>query len=100
MTEIRISRAAAADIVTLKSYSEAAFGAAVAARYLDKLEKSLRLLVEHPMAGASEDMLGAGLRGLNSGSHRIYYRFDGHELLIVRILHNRQDIRSALGEAG
>ncbi len=91
MIKSRIAPAARADLRDIRVYSKAAFGAAVARRYLAGLRNALTLLRDRPNAGAPEHDLGDGMRGFAYRSHRIYYRLDERGLLIVRILHHARD---------
>jgi len=96
VTRLRIASAARDDLRDIRIYSKSAFGAQAARRYLDGLGAVFATLREHPLIGAAQDELGEGLPGFAYRSHRVYYRADGDDVLIVRILHHARDAMRAL----
>lgn len=97
MTELRTAPAARRDLRDIAAYSKAAFGTPRALAYLDGLSEAFDRLAERPRIGVAERDLGVGLRSFAYRSHRIYYREDGDDLLIVRILHQARNASSAFG---
>jgi len=77
-------------------FSKDRFGAAVARAYLTGMRHAFRRLAEHPSLGVSEEDLAPGLRSLGYRSHRLYYRAEPGEIIIIRILHHAQHAPAAL----
>ncbi len=97
MTRLRTAPAAHQDIQGIRTYSKSAFGPRTAKEYLDGLSAVFALLEARPLAGVAEEDLGEGMRSFGFRSHRIYYRLDGDELLVVRVLHYARDVAGAFG---
>jgi toxin ParE1/3/4 len=53
------------------------------------------LLARHPHIGRPRDEdLRPGLRSFTVGKYLIFYRVEGEDVLILRVLHGRRDIES------
>lgn len=93
---IDISPRARAEIDGIWHYTLHEHGQAAADRYIDRLDQSMELALEFPEIGADYREVRAGYRMLPSGHHLIFYipRDDGIDVL--RVLHERMDIRSRL----
>ncbi|WP_081793116.1 MULTISPECIES: type II toxin-antitoxin system RelE/ParE family toxin [unclassified Sphingomonas] len=97
MTRLRTAPATRQDIRDIRGYGKARFGVAVGRQYLEGLITSFDRLAERPQVGVAEAGLGNGIRSFPYRSHRIYYRLEGEDLLVVRILHHSQHVPSAFG---
>lgn len=97
MTRLRTAPAARDDIREIRAFSKAAFGAHVARDYLDGLSAMFDLIEARPRTGAPEPELGEGMRSFRYRSHRIYYRLEQDDVLVVRILHQARDVPGAFG---
>jgi toxin ParE1/3/4 len=96
MARLVFSRDASADIADIMAFSVAQFGKAVAVDYLDGLEIACELLREYPEMAAVYPRVKPEMRCLTYRSHRIFYRVDGDEVLIVRVLHRARDAKRVL----
>jgi len=76
------------------------FGLDAVRKHMAGFEDRFALLRRHPLAGEARPELGAATRSLAHRPHRIFYRYVGGEVLIVRILHAAMDERRALGAQG
>ena len=74
------------------------WGPAQAENYLAQLRSAAERLLVHPRSGRVYEMEGQEYRSLRSGRHLIFYRIDADAdaVVVVRILHDRMDIRSRL----
>jgi plasmid stabilization system protein ParE len=55
-------------------------------------------LADNPLTGiAREDLRPEGLRSVVHGSHVVFYQPQPYGVLIVRVLHGWQDVRTHLG---
>ncbi|MET0241784.1 MAG: type II toxin-antitoxin system RelE/ParE family toxin [Sphingobium sp.] len=100
MVEVRFAAAAKRDLIAIDDYSAEQFGDDSADDYARELKKAFKLLRDHPLAGRAMPELGRGMRCLTHRSHRIFYRADKILVLVVRIIHQAQDARTALRKAG
>lgn len=92
MLELVIRPRAERDLDAIADYSEAAHGRDMAKHYLQRLSRELDFAREFPAAGSHATGLPDGYRKLRCGLHRIIYRYSESELVVVRVLHQREDI--------
>ncbi len=94
----RLSRQADTDLKGIYRYTRDHWGRAQAEQYTGQLQQCLTMLVVRPQAGRPRpDLRPEGLRSFVQGSHVIFYQPQPSGILIVRILHGRQDVRRYLG---
>jgi toxin ParE1/3/4 len=85
----RLSNRALADLDAIVAYTIATWNEVQAARYLIKLETASRRLADTPTIGRRCDHIRPGLWRLEVGSHVLFFRRDGDDILVCRILHHR-----------
>lgn len=91
MTRVELSRRADADLENILDYSIAAHGPDTAEAYLRAVDAVFARLSHYPELGAARRDLGEGVRSVAAGEHRIYYRYDGRTVFVVRVLHKAMD---------
>jgi len=89
---IFLTPAANRDMAEIWLYTANQWGADQADAYTRQIEEILRHARKFPDIGNQAMGLPTQYRKLRSGSHRIIYRQTDTELIIVRILHERQDV--------
>jgi toxin ParE1/3/4 len=94
----RLTRRAEADLFDIADYTRQTWGDEQCARYLDLLEACCQRLADHPVLGRACDKLRPGLRRREQGKHVVFYRRDGDDILVVRILHERMLPELHLGD--
>jgi toxin ParE1/3/4 len=67
------------------------WGAAQLSRYRVRLYEAMRTLIDYPELGQSRDDLFLGCRSLRVEQHMIFYRLTETDIVVVRVLHVRQD---------
>jgi toxin ParE1/3/4 len=87
----RLSGDAYQDIKEIYRFSLESFGQARADRYVAGLEDCLTLLASNPLMGRDFGQIRTGLRRHEHQGHVVYYREDGSDILILRILGTAQD---------
>jgi toxin ParE1/3/4 len=98
MPAYRKTRRADEDLKEIYRYTRRTWGRVQAERYIRGLEQRFTALAGNPLAGlAREDLQPSGLRSIVHGSHVIFYQPQPDGVLIVRVLHGRQDVRTHLG---
>lgn len=75
----------------ISDFTEAKWGKAASQRYVSSLLASLERLKAFPDTGYEIELGHLQYRKLLHESHSIYYRIDGSRILVVGILHVRQD---------
>ena len=98
MADIAFHREASTDIEGLYHFSLAQFGEAVADDYLDGLHAAVLRLGAYPETGREEHGIVPPVRVLPYRCHKIYYRFDGKTVLVVRVLHHAMNAVARLTE--
>ena len=66
-------------------------------RVIDAITERFCLLDDHPRLGRQRPDLTAGLRSYRMGDDLIFYRIEGPDVLMLRVLHSRRDIRTLFG---
>lgn len=87
------SRAARADLRSIYKYIAAENPRAAAAFVLD-IDLKIRSIAQSGFPGVARDEIGQRLRALPYRDRCIYFRVKDSHILIVRILHGRQDLSS------
>jgi toxin ParE1/3/4 len=94
---VEISKRAEADLERLLRRSVAEFGQDHAERYYQSMLGAFEWLAEYPLAARERPEYRGNVRLHREGAHIIVYRPMGDQkVLIVRVLHGRQDIRRYL----
>jgi toxin ParE1/3/4 len=100
MPTYRKTRRADEDLKEIYRYTRRMWGRAQAVRYIHGLEQRFTILANNPLAGiAREDLQPEGLRSVVHGHHVVFYQPQPDGVLIVRVLHGRQDVRAHLDSA-
>jgi toxin ParE1/3/4 len=79
------------DYIFSESGSEAS-----ADRAIDTIEVRFTTLSDWPRIGRQRDDLRRGYRSYPAGDYVIFYRIDGPDVVIQRMLHGRRDLRRLL----
>jgi len=69
----------------------------IAERQVASITEHFFLLSKHPQLGRRrDDDLRRGLRSLSVSGYVVIYRVEGDDVLILRVLHGRRDIKALL----
>jgi len=71
------------------------FGARVAERALDLIERRCEVIQRFPYGGEACPQFGTGMRWYPAGNYVIFYVPSADEIQIVRVLDGRRDLTSA-----
>ncbi|MFM9977828.1 MAG: type II toxin-antitoxin system RelE/ParE family toxin [Sphingomonadaceae bacterium] len=96
MAKLRLTRAAAQDLVEFREYGNERFGGDAADRYFLGLDAAFARLEAYPMAASAQPEWGQAIRCLTFRRHRILYELKNDEVLIVRMLHHARNVATAL----
>src|SRR5262245_16388347 len=100
MGELRFSPAAARDLEKITEDIEAAAGARVALKFVARLRRSLETLANNPLAGRRRANLGTEVRSWAVRPYVTFYRPNGPDAEIIRIVHGRRRITRRLLRGG
>ncbi len=96
---VRLLKPADRDLDSILEYGLERWGRASALKYYDGLLAHLELINANPeLYPASSWYRRAGVRRSPYGRHHVYYWIEGNDVVVVRVLGNRQDPLARLGE--
>jgi toxin ParE1/3/4 len=98
MRRVRLSAAARSDMAQIARSSSSMWGEEQRSKYITRIRERLEQLCGRPELGPVYDARRPGLRRLTVGAHIAFYRFDDARILVVRILDQRMDLESRLGQ--
>lgn len=93
MAGYSLSAKAASDLEAIYEYTILRFGLDQARVYLLGLHEQCQVLAEQPARGRQADVLAPGLRRWEYHSHIVFYMPREQGIRIVRVLHQRMDVR-------
>jgi toxin ParE1/3/4 len=86
MAYYRLSKNAKRDLSRIFRRGLTEFGESQATKYYDSLFECFDRLEAFPLLGTPADNIESGLRRFSTGVDSIYYRVEGDEVYIVRII--------------
>lgn len=93
----RISKQAIADLNDIWMYTFHKWSKEQADRYYDLIIGEIEFVADNYLMGKSVEQIRKGYRVIKIKSHLIYYRKTANEMIeIVRILHQRMDVKKQL----
>ncbi len=93
MAEYELSKKASADLNEIYLFSHGRFGRAKAEAYLLALQERFIRLAAQPLLGRPIDHIRKGYFRYQHASHAILYRPKVNGIIVMRVLHQRMDIR-------
>jgi toxin ParE1/3/4 len=96
VTALRIAPQARRDLASIWSYTAEAWGRTQADDYTASLYRDMDRLRDFPDMGSPYVSRVGHFRKLSSGHHLIFYVAGDNGVEIVRVLHERMDVGSAL----
>jgi len=99
MAKVILRQEAIDDLNNIWEYTFEKWSENQADKYYTLLKLSCMEIGKVPEIGKEYDEITKNLLGLHSGRHIIFYQFiEKDEIEIIRILHERMDLRSRLNE--
>jgi toxin ParE1/3/4 len=96
MYEVVKSPLAKDDLKGIWHYSFNKWGEDKAAEYLRQLNARMQGLGNNPEIGRPRDYIRQGYRSIQVNRHIIFYRLQGQEIDIIRVLHERMNAEKYL----
>ena len=91
MPGYRLSREAERDIGNIARYTIDRYGIEQARTHRDSMISCFQSVAENPGIGRKVDSIREGYRRFDHRSHVIFYKSDGPDILIIRVLHKRMN---------
>jgi toxin ParE1/3/4 len=92
----RLAPEAEADLEELWFYVATNASVDTADRLIDSITARFFLLAQHPHVGRRRDDLRPGVRGFPVGEYVVFYRIDGDDVLIQRVIRGSRDLEALL----
>jgi toxin ParE1/3/4 len=92
--------AAWADLEEIARYTETTWGRRQRNLYLTAIDAKFHALAANPKAGRPRDAVRAGYRSSRVGAHIVFYCEVPSVIEVVRVLHQRMDVRRQLTSEG
>lgn len=92
MLDVLLRPQARADILAIAEYTKVEHGEHQAKRYIEDLRRQIEFAAEFPGIGSQAFGLPPVYRKIRSGSHRVLYRCSDTQLIVVRVIHEREDV--------
>ena len=89
MATFRFSNRALADLDSIAAYTIETWDAAQASRYIAQLQTACQRLTDIPALGRRCEHIRPGLWRKEVVSHVLFFRREGDDILVCRILHYR-----------
>ncbi len=96
MAEYHLSPAAASDLESIFDFTVQNWDVDQAASYIALLETACEQLAQSPQIAPACDHIRRGYRRRHVGRHIIYFQIADYGIAVVRILHDRMDMRRHL----
>jgi toxin ParE1/3/4 len=93
---VRLTPRAQIDIQEIWDYTRDRWGVAQAERYVGLIRDIAVQTAEDPRRGKPCDDIRPGYFKITAGSHVLFYRLEGDDFDVVRILHGRMDFNRHL----
>ena len=100
MAKYLLTRKAVEDLADIWNYTFDEWSERQADDYYNMLIASCQKITTNPwLFGKRYDEIFDGLRGFKAGKHLLFYRIlDSGDVKIIRILHERMDLRNKINE--
>jgi toxin ParE1/3/4 len=89
---LRLAKPAKKDLQLMAEYTKREWGEAQKRKYLGVIQQSFKDLAISSVSGKSRDDVAKGLYCYSIQKHLIFYRETRHELVILRVLHQRMNV--------
>ena len=94
-----LSLLAKKDLSNIWEYTFEHWSSEQADKYIHEIIDALGKLCKNPHSGADYSMVREGYQGIKVKSHIVFYRISKeNKLLIIRVLHQKMDTKSRLGQ--
>ena len=98
MLELRLKPEAEKDLSKIFEHTAMSWGIVQAEKYQDEMYEGMNLLLTKKNLGKEFLYAELSYRKLHVNRHLIFYRVEKQKCVVVRILHDRMDIKKHLGK--
>jgi len=99
MAKYFLTNKAVEDLSEVWEYTYEVWSESQADKYYELLTNSFSEIVQNPAIGKNYEEIDSAILGLRVGKYIVFYRaVKSSDIEIVRILHQRMDLKSRMGE--
>ena len=98
MLELKIRPEAENDLMKIFEYTAMNWGLGQADKYQDELFTGMLLITNQEQFGKEYPFAEIPYRKIHVKRHLIFYRIEDETCVIVRVLHDRMDIKNHIGQ--
>ncbi len=98
MPKFRLSKSAVRELIDIAIYGDERYGVDASDAYRTRLEERFSLIAEQPLLYPSVDHIRAGYHRSVLDGLSIYFRIDGADVVIVRLIGRQNAVISAKDE--
>lgn len=99
MAKYVLTKKAVEDLAKIWEYTYEVWSESQADKYYELLISSFKAIVQNPELGKNYTEIDRAILGLHVGKHIVFYRvIKSSDIEIVRILHQRMDLKSRMDE--
>ncbi len=98
MNKYILSKQANQELEDILFYTKIKWNIEQSEKYASEIFEIFRRLEENPNLGISIDYIFKNLRKISTGKHSIFYKIQNKKIIILRILHQNQDIEKTVLE--
>lgn len=98
MAKYLLTRKAVSDISSIWNYTAEKWSERQADLYYEMLIATFRKIAGNPAIGKEYNDIDSSILGHGVGRHIVFYRLQGKAVEIIRILHQRMDLKSRFKE--
>lgn len=96
MLKLKLSPKAINDLEEIYEFTFMSWGIVQAEKYQDELFSMMITITENPSMGSPYYFKEGNYRKINVNRHILFYRQNENECFVVRILHERMDLKTKL----
>ena len=96
--QLVVSHVARSDLRNISAYGKREWGETRNRLYLNAIRDRLKELTRTPALGPLRPEVAEGYRSVLVGRHVTFYRVEERRIIILRVLHQRMDLSSHIGE--
>jgi toxin ParE1/3/4 len=98
VNRFRLTPPAERDLESIADFTVSRWGRAQAIKYVAALQARFQWLADNPLLGRDRSEVVEGYRSFRQGSHLIFYKVTGDEIVILGVPHASMDIEGYFGE--
>jgi len=89
VAKYKLTGKAKKDLLDIIEYTQKQWGRSQTRIYIDRIEERCQMLADNPSIGRDMNEIAPGLLSYPVESHVVYYKRQGDDIFVIRVLHKR-----------